>query len=347
MTEQAATATNASVVIETRRAVFSGTSVDIEVAARAEGGSLKVAGVSARGAELAGINVTSAHIRRDGTALLRFPASAWPDGVPNAVLSIREVTVFGASGGLEPLAGDWQLTIDLPEGDEAEAARAVVALEPVTVELAGQEVTVETFLTPSATLVRYVIPIAAPRMNVPAPTLRVGDTAIASADFLQRENVGEIRYGPVASSGPLTLAFDGVVAVEPLASPWELRLMLGGEGPLTLDRPEIKEHELQWEIEDSTGEPPAIRSVVIQRSEDERVVLRFDGSSWRPGPTPPVVVGDGKPMRVVGTGFGLRDGQPESNIHAQLGSSAVPKELVVTAAEQEVPVPSTEVVLRP
>src|SRR5687768_3684220 len=66
MTEQTATATNVGVVIETRRAVFSGTSVDVEVAARAADGSLQVAGVSARGAELAGANVTSAHIRNDG-----------------------------------------------------------------------------------------------------------------------------------------------------------------------------------------------------------------------------------------------------------------------------------------
>jgi hypothetical protein len=87
--------------------------------------------------------------------------------------------------------------------------------------------------------------------------------------------------------------------------------------------------------------------VVIQRSRDERVVLRFDGSSWRPGPTPPVVVGDGKRMRVVGTGFSHPDGQPVSDIDARLDSSGLPKELIVTVVEQEVPVPSTEAVLRP
>ena len=52
-------------------------------------------------------------------------------------------------------------------------------------------------------------------------------------------------------------------------------------------------------------------------------------------------------MRVVATGFRLRDRQPESNLHAQLGSSALPKQLIVTAVEQEVPVPSAEIVLRP
>jgi hypothetical protein len=346
--DQSASATDTGIIVETHRADFSGTAVDVELSARAVDGVLTTAGISPIDAEMEGVAAVSARVRNDGTTVLRFPADGWPEDRSTAQLSIHAVTVLAEARGFERLAGDWELTIELPDGDRAKAARAVRALEPVAVEFAGREIADETLLTHSAIVIRYELPDTL-IVTVP-PTLRVGDLVLEPTLSEQRGNVSEHWYEASSQTDSLTLLFDGVAAIEPNRSPWTLKLTLDADPILsgTSDSDEVQQQELRWRL-DPGSDGPEVRGVVWRRiANNVRLEISLDGSSWRPGPSPPVVVGDGAEMEAWGAGFAVTsDGQPLSNISVGLDGSIPPRELVVTLAERAVDVPHTEVVLTP
>src|SRR5690606_33598426 len=155
--EQFASALDGGVVVEARRAGwragFSGTAVNIELLVRADESEGLPAGIPPNGALLEGVAATSAHVRSDGTTVLRFPPSAWPAAPTTLALTVRVVQFIDEAGALRDVSGAWDLAIEAPEGAEAEAARAVQALEPVVVEIAGRDVAVEAFKTHAATIV--------------------------------------------------------------------------------------------------------------------------------------------------------------------------------------------------
>ena len=234
------------------------------------------------------------------------------------------------------------------EGTPEPTPTAEVALTPVRAELAGHEVVIEAFLSPSATVIRFEVP-ETPFVQVPAPTLRAGDSTIPPILSEQTGRHTEHRYGPVESNERLTLTFDGVVVREPIEPPWTIELALDAPGiaPWSSDPNVVERRELRWQVE-SADDAPVVRSVALERVHEVRLEISLDGTSWQPGPTPPVVIGDGEELDVVGAGTSSPvAGPPESRISVRLGDRPVPRELSVGASEQEVTLPPTGVVLRP
>ncbi len=214
----------------------------------------------------------------------------------------------------------------------------------MTVELAGHELAVETFLTPSETVVRHAV--QRPFIHIAAPTLRTEDGEVELIESAPWAGLIQHRYGPVGSDDSLTLVFQHIVIAESIEL-WAVELTLEARATPPSSP---GSNELDWQVE-STGEhPDVLRIEVVRRlAGDVRLILTFDGPDWRPGPTRPVVFGDDAQMDVASAGWSTPDGRIESSISIAVDNSGLPRTLAVSARdrEREVTLPSTEVVIRP
>jgi len=346
---QSGSASASGLIVEVKRATFSGTAVDVEIAVRAEDPGLTVAGVAPADAEIAGAVGLSVRVHNDGRSVLRFPAAAWPEGAAmTAQLLIRAVQVRGQTGRFERISGDWQLAIKLPQGKEAETARFVQALQPVVADVAGHEVVVVAFRTRSATVVRYELPLIVRPVAVP-PALRAGGGAAVQLLQAQqeREGVVEAWFEATPDAVPLTLVLDGLVVSDLGSKAWTLNIALDAFEP---PRPQGYEKRSLGAQRQATSDGPALVDVAWEyRVADVLLEITVAGL-WDPGSSGfPVVLGDGAELTVHGVG--LRPATSERGaqtiISVKLRGSKPPRNLTVTAKGETVPVPRVEVVLKP
>lgn len=330
---QSASASSGGMTVAAERAVFSATGVDVWLYIRSDDPGAKVAGVIPSDAELAGNAGLSAAVHSDGRMVLRFPPAAWAHEGPTAQLSIRAVRLLSPEAKEERVDGSWQLAIELPQGAEAEKARALRTLPPVVTEVAGGRLVVETLKTASATIVRYQLP--ANVSSFTPPVLRAGARTLAPAQSRQEQGPRgghEIWFEATPDNLPLVLVFDRLAASDPTSSPWTLKVALAPFQPPAPTGAWPEEQPLSWERQADALSEPALRRILWRRLPN-RVELEITiGGLWDPQTGGlPVVLGDGVELRVGGAGtfpaFGERGN--ETRISVRLASETVPRSLVV------------------
>lgn len=343
--DQSASASDGGIVVEARLAQFSGTAVHVELLVTTQDSDRMPAGIRPGDAVLQGVPGVSGRVRGDGTTSISFPPSAWPEDATTLALTVRSVDFIDDAGELQPVRGTWDLTIEAPVGAEANEARAVEALEPVVVEIAGQDVVVMAFKTHDATIVHYVLPPGVESDS--APKLRAGDTPLEPLRREQRGRPGvtEVWYAP-AGDEPLVLLFDSLSETLADANTWSVTIGLEVfdlPEPAGSEESRFSENEVGWEVRSRSGGPEVLDVLWRGFEDDIRLAITFDGS-WRPGPTRPVVLGDGEPMRVSSAGtMGTH-----SDIVVRLDpSEPPPRELTIRSTYEVQPLPPVEVVLQP
>jgi hypothetical protein len=331
---QSASDSSSGLTVDAERAVFSATGVDVWLHIRSDEPGAKVAGVLPSDAELAGNAGLSAAVHSDGRTVLRFPPAAWPHAGPTAQLSIRAVRLLSPEGKDERIDGSWQLAIELPQGAEAERARALRTLSPVVTEVAGSKLVVETLKTASATIVRYQLPANVSSFS--PPMLRAGASTLAPARSQQAQGPQgshEVWFEATPDNTSLVLVFDRLAASDPTSKPWTLKATLAPFQPAAPAAAElIKDQPVTWELQADSSPEPALKGILWRRLPD-RVELEITvGGLWAPqAGGPPVVLGDGVEIKVdsVGTYPAFGERGDETRIAFRLPSQTVPRSLVV------------------
>ncbi len=339
---QSASDSSSGLTVDAERAVFSATGVDVWLHIRSDDPGAKVAGVVPSDAELGGNAGLSAGVHGDGRTVLRFPPVAWPRAGVTAQLSIRAVRLLSPEGKDERIDGSWQLAIELPQGAEAERARALRTLPPVVVEVGGAKLVVETLKTASATIVRYELPANVSSFS--PPTLRAGASRLAPSRSQQAQGPRgshEVWFEATPDNVSLVLVFDRLAASDPTSRPWTLKATLARFEPpapkaatpaAQPDDPLLQEQELAWALQAEADPEPALKGILWRRLPD-RVELEITiGGLWDPrAGGPPVVLGDGVEIKVdsVGTYPAFGERGDETRIAFRLPSQTVPRSLVV------------------
>jgi hypothetical protein len=351
MLQSGSVSTN-GVVVGVRRAMFSGVSVDVEIYVRAEAADsgFAVAGVAAGDTDMGGVVGLSVRGGAGGGLVVTFPPTAWPVGATAAPLSVRAVRVRDTAGKLAVIAGDWNLSVQLPRGKDAETARFVQALEPVVAIVAGREMVVATLKTHAATVVRYELPQGV--TSSAPPSLKAGSGKILRPiRHEQKGGVNEVWFAATPGEGPLVLALNGLVVSARESTAWSLSVALESDN-LPPPDPKIagpEEQEVRW-VAQPRGDGPAIRSVAWWRyMQHVRLNVTVAGL-WDPvAGGRPVAVGDGVELNVIGVVQlpSTAERAAQTIITVELPNSALPRNLVVTAGGRAVSVPSMEVILQP
>ena len=139
--DQSATASDGVITIEALRAEFGGTSVEVELRFSAPESERRPVGIAPNAAELNGVPGVSGRVRGNGTTTISFPSHAWPADATELTLTISSVQFIDERADIELVPGDWRLTIEVPESDEADQARTVDMLDPAVVQIAGLALT--------------------------------------------------------------------------------------------------------------------------------------------------------------------------------------------------------------
>lgn len=334
---QSASASSGSLTVDAERAVFSATGVDVWLHIRSDDPGVKIAGVVPSDARLSGSAGLSAAVHGDGRTVLRFPPEAWPHAGLTAPLDIRTVTLLSPGANDVRVDGSWHLAIELPQGAEAERARALRTLPPVVTEVAGTRLVVETLKTASATIVRYELP--GNLSSFTPPELRAGARTLAPAQSRQEQGPRagyEVWFEATPDNMPLVLVFDGLVASDPASRPWTLQVALASfEVPTptaTEIRDQIGEQQLGWNLQPGSPSEPDLKRILWRRLPDRvELEVTIEGLWDLLAGEPPVVLGDGVELKKVAVGtfpaFGERG--DETKITARLASETVPRSLVV------------------
>lgn len=217
---QKGSASSSDVTIVAQTALFTGTAVEVQVnvTARAADQVVLEASIPPFRAVLAGIPGESARPSGPTGTKVRFLISAWPRDEWEIELEITEVEVQAGDGGRRVVAGSWKLPIQAPQGRAAAAARSVTAMEPVTTDVNGYELAVESYSMESATVIRYWLSNAV-RLFA-QPTLKSGTTLLQPERSEQREDgMREVWYRATSSTEPLSLIFSELMAPDPRDRP--------------------------------------------------------------------------------------------------------------------------------
>jgi hypothetical protein len=345
MVVQSGSASSSGLTIELRRAIFSGTAVDVELAVSSTDPALTGLAVVPAQAQLAAEVALSGHVVSDGRTILTFPPGAWQDGAATATLSLRRVRARDSGGKPTDLDGDWELVVQLPQGKDALAARYLEALPLATAEIAAQQVVFETLRSKSATIVHYTLPPSV--LSFEPPALEVGSELVRPTRSWTDRVQSSVQFDATPDAGPLTLVFEGLAATDTSHS-WTLRLALNA-----FDQPPPSEgvatHSLTWQLVAGSGGPQVQRVDWDHRISDVQLVVTLDGL-WDPGPGgPPLARGDGASLRVGGVGlFPATAGRgAQTVITMDLPDSKPPRDLTLDGGGSTTFLPRVEVVLRP
>lgn len=342
---QGAEARSDGATVKVTRAVFSGTAADLWLDVQFDDAAAQPAGIAPSDADLAGVSARSAAVAEGGGVMLRFPALVSAEPVSVATLRIAAVQLLGAQG-IERVSGTWVLEVKVPRGDAARAAARVDALEPVVVEIAGQQVTLAAYRTSAATVLHYELPPGL--LEGRPPMLRVGKEELAARRMESDGRAREAWFDATPDNGPLTVVLDGLasasggeatvqLAIEPFVPP-----AATGAGEETV------ELALTWKVETPGG--PAVREVTWHRDLSGTTILVLVDGIWDPEiGGKPAVFADGASLFVRGAGYYLASGErgDRSMVEADLPGGQVPRNLIVVLAGAASPIPPVEVVLRP
>ncbi|MBE7520089.1 MAG: hypothetical protein HS107_12705 [Thermoflexaceae bacterium] len=173
------------------------------------------------------------------------------------------------------------MAIELPQGAEAERARALRTLPPVVTEVAGTRLIVETMKTASATIVRYELP--GNLSSFTPPELRAGARTLAPAQSRQEQGPRagyEVWFEATPDNMPLVLVFDGLVASDPASRPWTLQVALASfEVPTptaTEIRDQIGEQQLGWNLQPGSPSEPYLEADPLALSAGSRRTRSHD-----------------------------------------------------------------------
>ncbi|MCA9825848.1 MAG: hypothetical protein KC482_15070 [Dehalococcoidia bacterium] len=345
--DQSATASDGVITIEALRAEFGGTSVEVELRFSAPESERRPVGIAPNAAELNGVPGVSGRVRGNGTTTISFPSHAWPADATELTLTISSVQFIDERADIELVPGDWRLTIEVPESDEADQARTVDMLDPAVVQIAGEDVVITTTRSHDATVVRYELPPSAGSNS--APKLFVDGVAVEMQGSMQSGGPGaiEIRFA-ATEGGPMVLLLDDLYEVVSDPGEWEVTLGLDAFDPPD-SASDGNSEPLVAEVEHrvlTSSRSPQILGVQWLRSGDHTwLSITLDGN-WRAGPTRPVVLAHGEMMVV--SSWGTVDSGVESNIVVELEpSDSIPRELTVRSNYEVQALPPVEVTLQP
>ncbi len=343
--EQDAAAQSGGVTVSARRAVFSGTAVDLWLVVTFDAPGTQPAGIAPSDAQFAGMRALSAAVAEDGTVVLRFPALAEPGSRSVAALAISGVQVM-RDGGVQRVPGTWSLDVRFPDGDDARAAAKVDALPPVMAEIAGRAVPITAYRTSSATVVHYVLP--AGLVESSAPHLEANGQKLSARRSERDGNVSEVWFEATSGDSRLVLIFEGLSAVT--GDSTLLSLSMEPYSPAEDEKASetSEEHALQWKKNTPGG--PAVREVRWHRDLSGTTILVFVEGIWTPeAGGKPVVFGEGgESLFVRGVGnYPAWEGQgSRTKIEAELPGGRVPRELTILLSGATEPVPRAEVPLQ-
>ncbi|MEZ4492147.1 MAG: hypothetical protein R3C29_02380 [Dehalococcoidia bacterium] len=347
--DQSTSASDAGIVVEARRADFSGNAVFVELLVTVEDSDIVPAGIRPRDAVLEGVPGLSGHVRADGTTVIQFPPSAWPIDATTLELTVSSVDFIDDAGELQPTTGSWELAIEAPDGGEADVARSIEALDPVVVRIAGQDVVIMTVRSHDATVVRYELPPGVE--SAFGPKLKAGGALVErrQGGQSQRPGITEAWYAPT-SSQPLVLLFDDLTAVDPDPETWGLDIGLEAFAPPGADGNEgssLSEVVVDWELLSRSGGPEVL-DVLWRRSPDRVELVVVVDSSWRAGPTSPTVLADGVPLGVIGAGTIGTGVDARSDFVVELDPlEPLPRQITVHASSEVYRLPPVEVDIKP
>jgi hypothetical protein len=342
---QAGEAASNGVTIRLERATFSATAVDVDLFIESRTGST-IGGVAPGGATLSGQAPLNQRVEPDGRVILRFPGAAWEDGPSLLPLSVTSIQVRGQAGRFDSLPGRWDLSVRVPVGEAAEAARFVTALEPAVMRIADQEVAVAAFRTNSAIIIRYSLPA---RVNSFAPPkLKAGDRMLEAAQLQQSPN-GEMEAWfelPPAETS-LALVFEKLALRDISRDPWSLDVTLA-PFELPSDPGRIPQHDMGWAQSAASGGPAVVAVTWENRPTQPRLNITVSGL-WDPAVAGlPEVTADGTALKVAGVVLmpATRDREASTRISFVLAGKGVPREITVRGSGETIELPPVEVALK-
>lgn len=317
---QTSEASSGGVVVRLERALFTGKTVDVSM--RVDGvadGSL--ATVLGSDVEMNSSQGLLTKVHRDGMSTVRFAGDAWPEQGAETTLRVTALNVRDINGKTSRVDGDWRLTVQLPTGEDASAARMVQDLQPTTLQVDGASLYVEAYRMPAATVVRYELPEGV--YSLAAPVILDGNRKLEARQSQQADTFVEAWYEPTDTNNDLILEF-GDLRIHTQSGGWSVGF--------TVD-PDSSDSDLRWTQLPSSTEPTVTALTWSKRGRSDfdylDVVVQGYWDSGRDGAAPTAYL-DGSETKVRSYG-GSQDNGGETRITIEVVSGHRPIDVVISA----------------
>lgn len=344
--EQSSSAEAHGFKVTAERAVFSAAAVDVWIHVESLSQDPRPLTIVPSDAVLGSQPASSVLVGKGGSAVLRFPALDAVGSQRAAPLVVSAISASATDNLVrDRVVGSWEMSLQLPTGDAADAATSLEALQPAVAVLGGTNVLFEAFRTTAATIVRYEQPTS--MLTFRPPTLEVGSRAFEATRSEQQGTHRVLWFEATDPGAPMSLTFADIY--EPGAGQSTFTISIDAFTAPSPSETETIEIPLQWQSTQPGG-PPAIDALIWRRDALGTTLRILVPGIWDPGPTSrPRMIGDGAELRIAGAGtyppHGTRGAQ--SSVEAELPDGRVPRTLTVTLVGASAPSGPVRVTLHP